>query len=63
MEKLTKSNLFKPQKPKAETAMDKTTRIVRKLIEEEAEQRETKINRLRIARLGREGKASTNPPR
>ncbi|MDC0736658.1 hypothetical protein N6L24_00055 [Cognatishimia sp. SS12] len=63
MAKLTKSSLFKTQIPKAETAMDKTTRIVRKMVEEEAQQRQAKIDRLRIARLEREANTPAKPTR
>ncbi len=54
MAKLTKSTVFKAQAPKAETPMDKTTRIVMKMIDDEAEKRNAKITRLRKARLERE---------
>jgi len=54
MAKLTKSTAFKAQVPKAETPMDKTTRIVMKMIDDEAEKRTAKIARLRKARLERE---------
>ncbi|GAA6209136.1 hypothetical protein NBRC116601_24290 [Cognatishimia sp. WU-CL00825] len=54
MTKLTKTSAFKARIPKSETPMDKTTRIVRKMVEEEAEQRQAKNDRLRIARLERE---------
>lgn len=59
MTKLTKDNLFKEFVAKPETAMDKTTRVVRQMVDEEAEQRQTKISRLRNARLERE--ANTPP--
>jgi hypothetical protein len=52
--KLTKNNLFKVYESKPETAMDKTTRVVRQIVDEEAEQRQAKISRLRNARLERE---------
>ncbi|MEN9011540.1 MAG: hypothetical protein ABF241_05695 [Yoonia sp.] len=39
--------------------MDKTTRIVRKMVDEEAEQRQVKMDRLRIARLEREANTPT----
>lgn len=55
--------MFKAQAPKAETPMDKTTRIVRKMVEEEAEQRQAKNDRLRNARLEREAKTPTKPSR
>lgn len=63
MVKLTKTNVFKTQTPKAETAMDKTTRIVRKIVEEEAELRQAKIDRLRTARLEREANTPTKSSR
>jgi hypothetical protein len=58
-----KSSVFKTQVPKAETPMDKTTRIVRKMVEEEAELRQTKIDRLRNARLEREANTPKKPLR
>ncbi|MHA6324906.1 hypothetical protein [Roseivivax sp. CAU 1753] len=54
MTKLTKSNLFKVYGSKPETPMDKTTRVVRQMVDEEAEQRQAKNSRLRNARLERE---------
>lgn len=69
MTKLTKTNAFKKHtNPVAETAIDKTTRIVRGIIDEEAEQRQAKISRLRKARLEREAcppakPAATTPPK
>ncbi|WCR12752.1 hypothetical protein [Paracoccus seriniphilus] len=54
MTKLTKSNLFKVYDSKPETPMDKTTRVVRQMVDEEAEQRQAKNSRLRNARLERE---------
>ena len=54
MTRLTKTTFFKPAPPRAETLMDKTTRIVRGIIDEEAEQRLLKTSRLRKARLERE---------
>ena len=54
MAKLTKTSVFKAQGPKVETPMDKTTRIVRKMVDEEAVQRQAKIDRFRKARLERE---------
>ncbi|WP_107497707.1 hypothetical protein [Thalassobius sp. I31.1] len=59
MTKLSKNNLFKVYESKPETAMEKTTRVVRQMVDTEAEQRQAKISRLRIARLERE--ASTPP--
>ncbi|SLN70526.1 hypothetical protein PEL8287_03914 [Roseovarius litorisediminis] len=54
MVKLTKTTLFKASKPAAETVMDKTTRVVREMLDEETEQREIRTARLRTARLERE---------
>ena len=61
--KLTKTSVFKAQGSKAETPLDKTTRVVRKMVEEEAEQRQTKMNRLRNARLEREANTPIKPSR
>lgn len=67
MAKLTKTTAFKAQTPKAETLLDKTTRIVRKIVDDEAEIRQTQIARLRKARLEREAntppKTATTPVR
>lgn len=63
MAKLKKTSLFKTEAPKAETQMDKTTRIVRKMVEEEAEQRQAKNDRLRNARLEREANTPTKVKR
>ena len=54
MTKLTESNLFKVYDSKPETPMDKTTRVVRQMVEEETEKRLAKISRLRSTRLERE---------
>ncbi|MGA9410597.1 MAG: hypothetical protein WBV78_09130 [Roseobacter sp.] len=54
MPKPTEDSLFKFSKPVAETAMDKTTRIVREISDGEAEQRQVKMARLRKARLERD---------
>jgi hypothetical protein len=54
MTKLTKTTLFKDSKPLKETLMDKTTRVVREILDEEAEQRQIKTSRLRKARRERE---------
>jgi hypothetical protein len=55
--------VFKTQTPKAETSLDKTSRIVRNMAEEEAEQRKAKNDRLRNARLEREASTQTKPSR
>lgn len=54
MAKLTKNTAFKVSVPKPETAMDKTTRVVKTMIDDEAEKRRIKMARLRTARLERE---------
>ena len=59
MAKLTKKNVFKAYDAKPETKMDKTTRVVRKMVDEDAEERQAKITRLRNARLERD--ANTPP--
>ncbi|UYV38360.1 hypothetical protein N4R57_04540 [Rhodobacteraceae bacterium D3-12] len=59
MTKLTKNNLFKVYDSKPETAMDKTTRVVRQMVDEETEKRDAKNSRLRNARLEREANTPT----
>ncbi len=59
MAKLTKTSVFKEQPTRPETTMDKTTRVVRKMVDDEAEERLAKLTRLRNARLERE--ANTPP--
>lgn len=54
MKKHTISDVFKTRDTKPETAMDKTTRVARQMLDEEAEQRLAKITRLRKTRLERE---------
>ncbi|MCK0097104.1 hypothetical protein MWU60_16125 [Yoonia sp. F2084L] len=54
MAKLTKKSVFKSYDTKPETPMDKTTRVVRKMVDDDAEERQAKITRLRNARLERE---------
>jgi len=54
MKNFTETNAFKAHSAKPETAMDKTTRVVRQMVDEEAEQRQAKITRLRNTRLERE---------
>ncbi|GAA4215218.1 hypothetical protein GGQ68_002885 [Sagittula marina] len=61
MTKLTKDNLFKVYASKPETAMDKTTRVVRQMVDEEAEQRDAKNSRLRNARAEREAHTPPAP--
>lgn len=59
MAKLTKVSAFKELGAKPESAMDRTTRVVRRIVDEEAEQRQAKTARLRNDRLERE--ANTPP--
>lgn len=54
MTRLSKKTLFKTSVPRAETAMEKTTRLVRGILDDETERRELKTTRLRKARLERE---------
>jgi hypothetical protein len=59
MTKLNKTTVFKESFLNRETQMDKTSRIVRKMIDDEAEQRQVKLDRLRNARLEREANTPT----
>lgn len=61
MVKLTKTTAFKPYNSKPEMQIDKTTRIARKMIEDDAEQRQIKNDRLRNARLEREAHTPSEP--
>jgi hypothetical protein len=54
MTELFKINLLKVSKPRAETLMEKTTRAVTEILDEETEKRKVKTDRLRKARLERE---------
>ncbi|MDV6034747.1 MAG: hypothetical protein F9B45_32575 [Phycisphaera sp. RhM] len=54
MTRHTKTTLFKPPAPRAETLMDKTTRVVREIQKEETAKSDIKTARLRKARLERE---------
>lgn len=58
MTNYTKTTLFKPPARRAETLMDKTTRIVREIQKEETAKSDTKTARLRKARLEREARAA-----
>lgn len=49
-----KTSLFNTPSSRAETPMDKTTRAVRHILDDEAEKRSIKTSRLRKARLERE---------
>ena len=59
MAKLTKKNVFKAYDAKPEDKMDKTTRVVRRIVDDDAEERQAKTTRLRNARLEKE--ANTPP--
>jgi hypothetical protein len=61
MSKPTKETIFKASKTVAETNLDKTTRIVRQIAEDEAEKRRIKTARLRSARLEREAGTPAQP--
>ncbi len=54
MAKLTKSSVFKEQPTRPETPLEKTTRIVKTMVDDEAKQRHVKNTRLRNARLERD---------
>lgn len=62
MAKLNKDTLFKATQTKAETVMDKTTRVVREMLDTETEKREAKTMRLRKNRLEREAATQEEPP-
>ena len=59
MAKLTKKNVFKACDAKPEDKMDKTTRVVRRMVDDDAEERQAKTTRLRNARLEKD--ANTPP--
>ena len=59
MAKLTKKNVFKAYDAKPEDKMDKTTRVVRRMVDDDAEERQAKTTRLRNAGLEKE--ANTPP--
>ncbi|SMX25710.1 hypothetical protein [Boseongicola aestuarii] len=62
MVKLIKTTAFKSYDAKPESQMDKTTRIVREMMEVDAEQRQAKRIRLRNARLEREAHTPPETP-
>jgi hypothetical protein len=62
MAKLTKENVYKAYDAKPETPMDKTTRVVRKMVDEDTEERQAKITRLRNARLEKEKRTHHQKP-
>ncbi|MCF2906182.1 hypothetical protein L0666_14395 [Octadecabacter sp. CECT 8868] len=59
MTKRTKTTVLKESFLDRETPMDRTSRVVRKMIDDEAEQRQLKLDRLRNARLEREANTPT----
>lgn len=61
MAKLTTDKIFTFAKAAKETALDKTTRIVRQMTEDEAEKRQIKTKQLRLARLEKEANISADP--
>lgn len=63
MARLSKTSLFKTAAPRAETAMEKTTRLVRDILDDEAEVRRLKTARLRKARLEEKKARRTKAPR
>lgn len=58
MAKLTKTTLFKATNTKPETQIDKTSRVVRDIVDGAAEERQDKMAALRKARLAREAETS-----
>ncbi len=58
MTKLAKTTVFTTTGAKKETPLDKTTRIVRRITDDEAEIRHVKTTRLRNARLDSEAGTS-----
>lgn len=62
MAKFTKAKVFNTSTPRAETLMDKTTRVVRGILAEETEHRHFKTARLRKARLEREVGSQAEAP-
>nr|WP_323779515.1 hypothetical protein [Amylibacter sp.] len=61
MVKLIKMSVFKAHSQIVETPQDKTTRIVREIVKEEAELRKAKNGRLRNARLKRKADLPEKP--
>lgn len=58
MIKLAKTTVFSTAKPDKETVLDKTTRIVRRINDDEAQVRHVKTARLRKARFESEAEVS-----
>lgn len=63
MTKLTKTTLFKALPKRPETLLDKTTRAVKIILDEETELRKSKTARLRAARLELESGSSIDVPK
>lgn len=63
MTSLTKNTLFKAAAPRAETQMDKTTRAMREILDDESVLRSAKMDRLRKARIEREAFAKFDKPK
>lgn len=63
MTSLNKTTLFKVSVPRAETQMDKTSRAVREILDDETDLRSAKTDRLRKARIEREAFAQVNEPK
>ncbi|SON57334.1 hypothetical protein HDIA_3793 [Hartmannibacter diazotrophicus] len=59
---ITKDNLFPPKRQKAETKADITDQAARAIIQEEADKRNAKTERLREARLAMEAEQAKDPP-
>lgn len=62
MARLTKKTLSNTDKLRGETVIDRSTRISRQILEDEAEQRELKTSRLRKARLEKEAERASGEP-
>lgn len=60
MAKFVKNAVFAPTGAHKETLLDKTTRIARRIIADEAEVRQAKTKRLRKARIERQTDVATN---
>ena len=63
MAKLVKKAVFAPVGARKETSLDKTTRIARKITEDETEARQAKIKRLRNARIEYQAETTVNKDR
>ncbi|WP_137702416.1 hypothetical protein [Marimonas lutisalis] len=63
MKKLTKNKSSKAENLRAETVIDRSTRVSKQILQDEAEQRELKTERLRKARLEKESGFSGKEPK